>query len=72
MLTRARSAHWLLLGKTNLLKEHTLSNENSVVRALNEGWQITSCEFKEGNIESGEPSKVVLSSAPPFDSVIGD
>ncbi len=60
-----------LLGKTNLLMEYALSDEDEIVRALNEGWQITSCQLKARDIETGEPSRIVLSLVPPFDSVFG-
>lgn len=58
-----------LAGKTNLLKEYGLSEDNSIARALNDGWVVKSCSLKSGNIEAGEAPKVVLGMVPPPFSV---
>jgi len=58
-----------LAGKTNLVKEYGLSEDNSIARALNDGWVVKSCSLKSGNIEAGEAPKVVLGMVPPPFSV---
>jgi hypothetical protein len=49
-----------LAGKTNLFKEYRISQNDSVGRALEEGWVIKSCKLKEGNIEAGEAPKIIF------------
>jgi hypothetical protein len=60
-----------LAGKTNLFKEYQLSQNDSVHRALEEGWLIKTCKLKEGDIEAGEAPKVVFGLVPPFLSIFG-
>lgn len=54
-----------LAGKTSLIKEYGLAPDDRITQYLNEGWQIKSCRFKEGNIEAGEASKIVFEIVPP-------
>jgi hypothetical protein len=55
-----------LAGKTNIFREYRLSETDKIARAFNEGWAVESCTLKEGNIESGEGPKIVLTLSPPL------
>jgi len=55
-----------LAGKTNLLKEFGLRENDSVMRALNEGWIIEACRLKKGDTQAGEAANVVLHMKPPI------
>jgi hypothetical protein len=60
-----------LAGKNDAIQAFRLENDDVITRALNEGWQMVSCSIKDGEIEKGEPKKVVitLDNLPPFFSV---
>ncbi len=57
-----------LAGKTDLKQEYG-PKENKAFNCINEGWIVTSCSWKEGNIEAGEDSKVILELEPPPEAV---
>ena len=54
-----------LAGKKSLPEAFRLSKGDPVSRALNDGWVVESCSLKEGNLEAGEASKIVLELVPP-------
>lgn len=49
-----------LAGKTTLTKEYNLSQNDAIVRALNDGWEIQSCILKKGDLQAGVAAKIVL------------
>lgn len=53
-----------LAGRTCLSKSYKWE-DTEVNRALEGGWLIAGCSWKDGNIESGQASKVVLKLVPP-------
>jgi len=53
-----------LLGKTSLIKEYRLDNEDDPLRILNSGWVVKSCSFKEADLKAGEASKIVFEFMP--------
>jgi hypothetical protein len=52
-----------LAGRTYLAKNYQW--DDSVSRALNEGWSVASCSLKDGNIEAAQAPKIVLKLVPP-------
>lgn len=67
-----------LIGKTNLIKEYfydylksKVDENDTAYKCLNEGWIITSCSWKQGNIEKGEDSQVIFELSPPSESIYG-
>lgn len=54
-----------LAGKKSLPEAFRLSGNDPVSRALNDGWVVESCSLKEGDLETGEASKIVIELVPP-------
>lgn len=54
-----------LAGKKSLPDAYRLPKNHQISRVLNDGWVIESCSLKEGNLEDGETSKIVLELVPP-------
>lgn len=55
-----------LAGKTTLAEAFDLKKDTQVYRAINEGWEVTGCSYKNGNIELGEAPKFILELSHPF------
>ena len=53
-----------LAGKTNLIEQYSLKQDDLEYKCLHEGWAVKSCSWKEGDIEAGEAPKVVLGLTP--------
>lgn len=58
-----------LAGKTNLIDEYGLKEDDAIFKYLKAGWVVTSCSWKPGNIEAGEAPKVVLGLESPPETV---
>ncbi len=58
-----------LAGKTNLIDEYALKEDDPIFKYLKAGWVVKSCSWKAGNIETGEAPKVVLGLEPPPEAV---
>jgi hypothetical protein len=54
-----------LAGKTSLTEAFSLPQDHEITRALEEGWQVVSCRMIEGDVASGEASKLILELVPP-------
>jgi hypothetical protein len=54
-----------LAGKKSLTEAYRLPKNHQISRILNDGWVIESCSLKEGNLEAGEATKIVLELVPP-------
>ncbi len=50
----------ILAGKTSLMKEYRLSENDPPFRALNDGWAIDDCRFRPGNLQTGGAPTVIL------------
>jgi hypothetical protein len=55
-----------LAGKNTLIREFDIQKDTKLHQALDEGWVVDACSFKNGNIELGEAPKIVLKLSPPF------
>lgn len=49
-----------LAGKKSLIEAYRLDEKNPIYSALKNNWKIISCKLIEGNMEKGEPKKLVL------------
>lgn len=60
-----------LAGKNDLVQAYGFKEDDVIKRALDENWQVVSCAIKEGEIEQGEPPKMVmeLANIPPYFSL---
>jgi hypothetical protein len=54
-----------LAGKTSITEAFSLPQDHEITRALMEGWQVMSCRMVEGDVASGEASKLILELVPP-------
>lgn len=49
-----------LAGKKSLIEAYRLDEKNPIFWALKNNWRIISCKLVEGNMEKGEPNKLIL------------
>ena len=49
-----------LAGKTSISEALRLPQDHEITRALQEGWQVVSCRMIEGDVASGEASKLIF------------
>lgn len=58
-----------LAGKTNLIKEYARDENDTLLKCIKDGWIVRACSWKEGDIEAGQATKVVLELEPPSEPV---
>ena len=61
-----------LAGKTSLHTEYPDQPGMSLLKCIDEGWQIVGCSFEQGAIEHGFANRVTFELAPPPERVYFD
>lgn len=60
-----------LTGRTDLFQTYEAGPNDPVTKPLRDGWVISGCAWKDGDVESGEAPKIVLEMRPSSGSVYG-